>query len=85
MPKQYTPITSTIKFDCVSLCEMNVGQRCIIQAGWRPVSSVVHEPGSVTSDVQATVTLPPRVTLLNRGRTGTGVGFTKVIITQDSS
>ena len=29
MPKQYTPTTSAIEFDCISLYEMNVGQRCM--------------------------------------------------------
>ena len=39
MPKQYTPITSAIEFDCVSLCEMNVGQRWMYtRAGGRSLA-----------------------------------------------
>ena len=37
--------------------ELYVGQRKVhVHAGWRPVSGVIHEPRSVTSDVQATLT-----------------------------
>ena len=54
MPKQYTPIMSTIEFDCVSLCEMNVGQRCMYTLAGDQ-SLALFKSLSVTSDVQAIV------------------------------
>ena len=57
MPKQFIPVTSAIELDCVSISEMygvkgqNTRRFALILM---PVSGVIYEPRSVTSDVWAT-------------------------------
>ena len=58
MPIQYTAVMFAIEFDCVFLCEVTeVKSENKRRSGGRQVSGVVHEPRSVTSDVQASVKL----------------------------